>query len=260
MADPATLAERAKRNGGESEDGDAGGLRGRSSAAASMLGRAGGGVGDAGKRLAGVGADALGTFASRLAGGIGGRLKADLDDRDPDYIRENLPMSWLFASLWYRAEVRNLGNVPEQGPVLLVGNHTGGNMSPDTIFFTLAFRPSSGSSAATTSSPTTSCWPPPSARSCAASAPSPPPMRTPRRRSSRAPPCSSSRAATGRSTARAGRAQQDRLRRAPGFIRLAMNAGVPIVPVVSIGGQETALFLAGAIGSRACWDSTSRCA
>src|ERR1019366_7159365 len=28
-----------------------------------------------------------------------------------------------------------------------------------------------------------------------------------------------------------------------GFVRLALTAGVPIVPVVSIGGQETALFL-----------------
>ena len=28
-----------------------------------------------------------------------------------------------------------------------------------------------------------------------------------------------------------------------GFIKLALEAGVPIVPVVSIGGQETAIFL-----------------
>src|SRR5207302_8154706 len=28
-----------------------------------------------------------------------------------------------------------------------------------------------------------------------------------------------------------------------GFIRLALEQGVPIVPVVSVGGQETALFL-----------------
>jgi 1-acyl-sn-glycerol-3-phosphate acyltransferase len=28
-----------------------------------------------------------------------------------------------------------------------------------------------------------------------------------------------------------------------GFVRLALDAGVPIVPVVSVGGQETALFL-----------------
>ena len=33
-----------------------------------------------------------------------------------------------------------------------------------------------------------------------------------------------------------------------GFIRLALDAGVPIVPVVSIGGQETALFLSRGAG------------
>jgi 1-acyl-sn-glycerol-3-phosphate acyltransferase len=33
-----------------------------------------------------------------------------------------------------------------------------------------------------------------------------------------------------------------------GFIRLALNAGVPIVPVVAVGGQETALFLSQGAG------------
>src|ERR1700733_9083639 len=65
--------------------------------------------------------------------------RADLDERDPDFIRERLPLMWLAASLWYRGEVRGLGNIPESGPVLLVGNHSGGNMTPDTIVFTLAF-------------------------------------------------------------------------------------------------------------------------
>jgi 1-acyl-sn-glycerol-3-phosphate acyltransferase len=64
---------------------------------------------------------------------------ADLDERDPDYIRESLPRLWLLASLWFRAEVRGLGNVPDDGPVLLVGNHSGGNLTPDTLVFTLAF-------------------------------------------------------------------------------------------------------------------------
>ena len=64
---------------------------------------------------------------------------ADLDERDPDYIRETLPAQWLLASLWFRGEVRGLGNIPEDGPVLLVGNHSGGNMSPDSLVFTLAF-------------------------------------------------------------------------------------------------------------------------
>jgi 1-acyl-sn-glycerol-3-phosphate acyltransferase len=64
---------------------------------------------------------------------------ADLDERDPDYIRESLPRLWLLCSLYFRGEVRGLGNVPEDGPVLMVGNHSGGNLTPDTMVFTLAF-------------------------------------------------------------------------------------------------------------------------
>ena len=65
--------------------------------------------------------------------------KADLDERDPDYIRDNLPSLWLLSSLYLRADVRGLDNIPESGPVLLVGNHSGGNMIVDTFVFTLAF-------------------------------------------------------------------------------------------------------------------------
>jgi 1-acyl-sn-glycerol-3-phosphate acyltransferase len=64
---------------------------------------------------------------------------ADLDERDPDYIRESLPGLWMLASLYFRADVRGLHNIPEEGPVLLVGNHSGGNLTPDTHVFTLAF-------------------------------------------------------------------------------------------------------------------------
>jgi len=65
--------------------------------------------------------------------------KADLDQRDPDYIREQLPGLWLLASLYFRADVRGLDRIPNEGPVLLVGNHSGGNLPPDTFVFTLAF-------------------------------------------------------------------------------------------------------------------------
>ena len=64
---------------------------------------------------------------------------ANLDERDPDELRESLPAMWLVASLWFRAEVRGMGNVPPDGPVLLVGNHSGGNMTPDTFALALAF-------------------------------------------------------------------------------------------------------------------------
>ena len=65
--------------------------------------------------------------------------KADLDQRDPDYIREQLPGLWLLASLYFRADVRGLDRIPAEGPVLIVGNHSGGNVPPDTFVFTLAF-------------------------------------------------------------------------------------------------------------------------
>jgi 1-acyl-sn-glycerol-3-phosphate acyltransferase len=65
--------------------------------------------------------------------------KADLDARDPDYIRDHLPSLWMLSSLYLRAEVRGMDNIPEAGPVLLVGNHSGGNMIVDTFAFTLAF-------------------------------------------------------------------------------------------------------------------------
>ena len=79
-------------------------------------------------------------LVGRVRRAVIGRVPtADLDERDPDYIRETLPRLWLLSSLWFRGEVRGLGNVPEEGPVLLVGNHSGGNLTPDTTVFTLAF-------------------------------------------------------------------------------------------------------------------------
>src|SRR5919198_6444856 len=77
-------------------------------------------------------------FAERVARAVQNRIPtADLDERDPDYIRDSLPRLWLLSSLYFRGEVRGLGNIPEEGPVLLVGNHSGGNLTPDTTVFTL---------------------------------------------------------------------------------------------------------------------------
>jgi 1-acyl-sn-glycerol-3-phosphate acyltransferase len=89
----------------------------------------------------GAGRGGLATrFVRAVTGAVQARIPAaDLDERDPDYIRERLPGIWLLASLYFRGEVRGLGNIPEDGPVLLVGNHSGGNLTPDTGVFTLAF-------------------------------------------------------------------------------------------------------------------------
>ncbi|MDQ4126228.1 MAG: 1-acyl-sn-glycerol-3-phosphate acyltransferase, partial [Actinomycetota bacterium] len=63
---------------------------------------------------------------------------AELDARDPEFIRYQLPGMWLFSTLYFRAEVTGFDRVPE-GPVLFVGNHSGGNMTPDSMVFMLAF-------------------------------------------------------------------------------------------------------------------------
>jgi 1-acyl-sn-glycerol-3-phosphate acyltransferase len=85
--------------------------------------------------MAGMG-DLLGWARNQVASRV---PKADLDQRDPDYIREQLPGLWLLASLYFRADVRGLDRIPKDGPVLLVGNHSGGNLPPDTFVLTLAF-------------------------------------------------------------------------------------------------------------------------
>ena len=91
-----------------------------------------------------VGRPSVFQIASMLGQAVGDQVAkriptADLDERDPDYIRENLPGAWMLASFYFRADVKGLHNIPSDGPVLMVGNHSGGNMTPDTTVFTLAF-------------------------------------------------------------------------------------------------------------------------
>src|SRR5262245_31728734 len=47
-----------------------------------------------------------------------------LDAWDPAYIRTTLPALRAMSKVYFRAEVRGLSNIPEDGPILLVGNHS----------------------------------------------------------------------------------------------------------------------------------------
>jgi len=78
------------------------------------------------------------------ANSFGGRIldrlaSGSFEQRDPDHVRENLPLTWLIASAYFRARVDGLENIPEVGPALLVGNHSGGNYIPDSFIFGMAF-------------------------------------------------------------------------------------------------------------------------
>jgi len=168
---------------------------------------------------------------------------ADLDERDPDFIRESLPAQWLLASLWFRGEVRGLGNVPEEGAVLLVGNHSGGNMSPDSLVFTLAFSTYFGverrfhqlAHNLLLSVPGLSFL-----RKYGAVAASPENAAQALRSGAALLVYPGGDHEVHRPSWEGNTVNFDGRR---GFVRLALEHEVPIVPVVSIGGQETALFL-----------------
>jgi 1-acyl-sn-glycerol-3-phosphate acyltransferase len=192
--------------------------------------------------------EARGSLATRLVRGVASQIQnriptADLDERDPDYIRENLPTAWLLSSLWFRGEVRGLGNIPEEGPVLLVGNHSGGNVTPDTTVFTLAFCAYFG-----VERPFYQL-----AHNLVLSMPGLGFLR--KYGTVAASPDNADKALSAGAALlvypggdyEVHRPTLDRNRvdfnRRKGFIRQALTHDVPIVPVVSIGGQETALFL-----------------
>ncbi len=183
----------------------------------------------------------LGAAAGRA---VAGRIPlADLDERDPDYIRESLPRLWLLASIYFRAEVRGLGNIPEEGGVLMVGNHSGGNLTPDTGVLTLAFCSYFG-----VERPFYQL-----AHNLVLSMPG---LSFLRKYGTVAASHKNAKKALASGAAvlvypggdyEVHRPIWERHRvdfdGRKGFIKLALDQDVPIVPVVSIGGQETSIFL-----------------
>ena len=193
-------------------------------------------------------AGALVDMVTRLVGAIaeGAQRRvptADLDERDPDYIRETLPGLWMLASLYFRADVRGLQHIPEEGPVLLVGNHSGGNLTPDTHVFTLAFSTYFGVERRFHQL----------AHNLVLSMPGLSSLR--KYGTVAATPGNGERALDAGAALLVYPGGDYEVHRPTwesakvdfggrkGFIRLAQQREVPLVPVVAIGGQETALFL-----------------
>ena len=190
--------------------------------------------------LAGLVARAAGALARQSQARV---PRADLDERDPDYIRENLPGLWLLASLYFRAEVRGLERIPPEGPVLLVGNHSGGNLTPDTGVFTLAFNTYFGVERRFYQL----------AHNLVLSMPGLGFLR--KYGTVAASPQNADQALDSGAALLVYPGGDYEVHRPSwesaridfggrkGFIRLALDKDVPIVPVVAVGGQETALFL-----------------
>jgi 1-acyl-sn-glycerol-3-phosphate acyltransferase len=167
-----------------------------------------------------------------------------LETRDAQFIRETLPLYREAVNLYFRAEVRGLERIPAEGPVLVVGNHSGGFYIVDTFAFAYAFyshfsparrfHPLSHDIAVKLPAlsavlrkygglPASTEWAEKALEREAAV------LLYPGGEIESFRPSSQS-----TKVDFAGR---------KGWIRLALSQGVPIVPVVAIGGQETALFL-----------------
>jgi 1-acyl-sn-glycerol-3-phosphate acyltransferase len=167
-----------------------------------------------------------------------------LDAWDPAYIRTTLPALRALSKIYFRAEVRGLSNIPAEGPILLVGNHSGGTLIADTFVFAQAFYDHFGPLRRFHQLAHDLVFKLPGARASLSRYGTVPasPENTKRalERDAALLVYPGGDHETYRPTWESGKIDFAGRR---GFARLAIEHGCPIVPVVAIGGQETALFL-----------------
>ena len=91
------------------------------------------------KRQPSVIREIIDTLDGTVQGVVERGRHGSLDDRDPAWIESQ--MRWLqpLADIYFRGEVRDIERIPATGPVLIVGNHSGGLATPDTWVFMVNF-------------------------------------------------------------------------------------------------------------------------
>ena len=195
------------------------------------------------RMVATASADVLGAVDPRHL--LGGHEDVDpFELRDPAYIRATLPALRAMSDVYFRGEVNGLENIPTDGPVLLVGNHSGGTYIADTFVFAQAFYDFFGAEREFHQLAHDLVFKVPGPRALLqpyGTVPaSPDNMRTALARGAALLVYPGGDQESYRASWRS--AEIDFAHR-KGFVRLALELDVPIVPVVAIGGQETALFL-----------------
>src|SRR5215217_2308409 len=192
-------------------------------------------------RMAAVGLDDV---AGTLTLGGNGHPDDWLDAWDPAYIRTTLPALRALSRLYFRAEVHGLDNIPAEGPALLVGNHSGGTLIADTFVFAQGFYDHFGPLRRFHQLAHDLVFKIPGARASLSrygTVPaSPENMNRALERNAALLVYPGGDHETYRPTWESSKIDFAGRR---GFAELAIERGCPIVPVVAIGGQETALFL-----------------
>lgn len=165
----------------------------------------------------------------------------DIDAWDPEYIRRLLPLWRAVLRNYFRAEVHGLENIPNSGASLLVGNHSGGIYIADTFVLATEFYTHFGPErrfhqlahdiAARLPATGLSRW-----GTVAAS------HENARKAFDKGAPVLVYPGGDYETFRPTWHSDQVEFAGRKGFIKLALERGVPVVPVVAIGGQETALF------------------
>src|SRR5438105_4607878 len=166
----------------------------------------------------------------------------DIDAWDPEYIRRVLPLWRAVLCNYFRAEVHGLDNIPDSGPSLLVGNHSGGIYIADTFILATEFYAHFGPErrfhqlahdlAARMPGIGINRW-----GTVAAS------HENARRAFDKGAPVLVYPGGDYETFRPSWHSDRIEFGGRKGFVKLALERGVPIVPVVAIGGQETALFV-----------------
>src|SRR5437763_2342892 len=166
----------------------------------------------------------------------------DVDAWDPEYIRRVLPIWRAVLCNYFRAEVHGLDNIPDSGPSLLVGHHSGGIYIADTFILATEFYTRFGPErrfhqlahdlAARLPATGISRW-----GTVAAS------HENARRAFDKGAPVLVYPGGDYETFRPSWHSDRVEFAGRKGFVKLALERGVPVVPVVAIGGQETALFL-----------------
>ena len=181
-------------------------------------------------------------FWSKWAAATETQLQVPAQQFDPEFMRKLVPKMETFMS-YFGAEVRGMDRVP-QSPVLLIGNHSGGIITPDTSAVYAAWYRTRGFEDPLMGLAFDGIYAVPGWRELM------------RKIGQMPASMDNAQAALGAGcsvllypggTYEVFRPWKDRNRIAfkgrKGFVRLALQAGVPVVPVVGHGGHETTIVL-----------------
>jgi 1-acyl-sn-glycerol-3-phosphate acyltransferase len=164
--------------------------------------------------------------------------------RSPEYIRATLPALRTLSETYFRADVSGLERIPESGPVLLVGNHSGGTMIADTFVFAQAFYDRFGPDRPFHQLAHDLVFRVPGLRTLVqryGTVPASPANM--RRALDRDAALLVYPGGDEESFRPSWQTSDVRFAGRSGFVKLSLERDVPIVPVVALGGQETGLFL-----------------